>query len=90
VDHQRSGSAVAAFRVSLHRDNPHRGTGSPADLVRSTITSYADQRIQVISHRVRRATLMRIIEKYDLYPRQRKRETSEETLERCALISSSI
>ena len=55
----------------------------PIDMVRSTITSYADQRIQVISqHVMTRANLMQIIEKYNLYPKQRKRETTEEILER--------
>jgi succinoglycan biosynthesis transport protein ExoP len=55
----------------------------PPELVRSTITSYADQRIQVISQQVMtRANLMQIIEKYDLYAAQRRRETSEDTLER--------
>lgn len=54
----------------------------PEDLVRSTITSYADQRIQVISQRVMtRANLMQIVEKYNLYPSDRKRKTTEEILE---------
>src|SRR3989344_1941547 len=40
----------------------------PSDLIRSTITSYATQRIQTINQRVMtRANLMQIIEKYDLY-----------------------
>ena len=55
----------------------------PSDLVRSTITSYAAQRIQVISQRVMtRANLMQVIEKYDLYRDRRRRETTEEILER--------
>lgn len=44
----------------------------PSDLVRSTISSYADQRIQVIKQRVMTTeNLLRIIEKYDLYAKQR-------------------
>lgn len=40
----------------------------PSDLVRSTISSYADQRIQVISQQaMSRASLMQIVEKYGLY-----------------------
>jgi len=40
----------------------------PQDLVRSTVTSYADQRIQVISQRVMStANLKKIIKKFDLY-----------------------
>lgn len=54
----------------------------PPDLVRSTITSYADQRIQVISQQVMtRANLWQIVEKYDLYPDKRSREPSEAILE---------
>jgi polysaccharide biosynthesis transport protein len=55
----------------------------PVDLVRSTISSYADQRIQVISQQVMtRSNLMRIIEKFDLYPKLRRAKTMEEVLER--------
>jgi uncharacterized protein involved in exopolysaccharide biosynthesis len=55
----------------------------PSDLIRSTITSYATQRIQTINQRVMtRANLMQIIEKYDLYRSNRRTETTEEILER--------
>jgi uncharacterized protein involved in exopolysaccharide biosynthesis len=55
----------------------------PAEFIRSTITSYATQRIQTITQRVMtRANLMEIIEKYDLYHGKRKFETTEEILER--------
>ena len=55
----------------------------PADLVRSTISSYADQRIQVISQRVMtRANLMRIVEQYSLYPGFRATKSNEEILQR--------
>jgi len=55
----------------------------PPDLVRSTISSYADERIQVISQQVMtRANLMQIIEKYNLYTSYRRTHTNEETLER--------
>ncbi len=54
----------------------------PSELVRSTVTSYAAQRIQTISQRVMtRSNLMQIIEKYNLYAEDRKRKTSEEVLE---------
>lgn len=43
----------------------------PQDLVRSTVTSYADERIQVISQRVMTTqNLMEIIKKYGLYQRE--------------------
>ena len=55
----------------------------PRELVRSTITSYADERIQVIGQRVMtRATLLPIVEKFDLYPKERKYASTEEILER--------
>lgn len=55
----------------------------PTDLVRSTITSFADERIQVISQQVMtRAMLLQLVEKYDLYEKYRKRATNEEILER--------
>jgi uncharacterized protein involved in exopolysaccharide biosynthesis len=55
----------------------------PVDLVRSTVTSYADQRVQVISQRVMTTqTLLGIIRRYDLYPRERARESREELIQR--------
>jgi succinoglycan biosynthesis transport protein ExoP len=54
----------------------------PSELVRSTITTYAAQRLQMINQRVMtRANLERIIEKFDLYPRDRKKKTTEEIIE---------
>ena len=53
----------------------------PAELVRSTVTSYADQRVQTISQRVMTTqNLLRIIERYDLYPNERERDTREELI----------
>ena len=55
----------------------------PQELVRSTVTSYADERIQVISQQVMtRATLLDLVERYDLYPKLRRRVMSEEVLDR--------
>lgn len=55
----------------------------PPDLIRSTITTYAWQRIQTISQRVMtRQNLLSIVDKYNLYPGKRQRETSEEIVER--------
>lgn len=55
----------------------------PTDLVRSTVTSFADQRIQVISQRVMSsANLTRIIEQYDLYTEDKTREPREVILDR--------
>ncbi len=50
----------------------------PQDLVRTTITSYADQRIQVISQRVMTSlNLWEIIKKFELYKDMRKEEPRE-------------
>lgn len=55
----------------------------PPDLVRSTITSFADERIQVISHQVMtRPVLLQLVDKYDLYARYRERLSDEEILDR--------
>jgi succinoglycan biosynthesis transport protein ExoP len=55
----------------------------PRELVRSTVTSFADERIQVISQQVMtRTTLNQIIQRYDLYGRERRFLSTEEILER--------
>ena len=54
----------------------------PNELIQSTVTSYAAQRIQVISQRVMaRSNLMEIVEKYNLYEKERQRFTTEEVLD---------
>ena len=53
----------------------------PAELVRSTVSSYASQRVQVISQRVMTTeNLLGIIQRYDLYPEMRKRRPREEVI----------
>ena len=55
----------------------------PQEFVRSTVTSLADERIQVISQQVMtRATLLELVDRYGLYGKARQRETSEEILDR--------
>ncbi len=55
----------------------------PQELVRSVITSFADQRVQVISQRVMTTqNLLSLIERYDLYPDIRKSEPREVLLEK--------
>jgi succinoglycan biosynthesis transport protein ExoP len=47
------------------------------------VTSYADQRVQVISQRVMTTqNLLSIIRRYDLYPREQSREPREKLIER--------
>src|SRR5215472_13365780 len=53
----------------------------PQELVRSTVTSYADERVQVISKRVMTTdTLLNIIRRYDLYSKERAKGTREALL----------
>jgi succinoglycan biosynthesis transport protein ExoP len=55
----------------------------PEEFIKSTITTFADERIQVISQRVlTRTTLLQLVDKFDLYPSQRRSETNDEILER--------
>lgn len=55
----------------------------PQDLVRSTVTSYADERVQVISQRVMTTqNLLEIMKRYDLYASERRRESRERLMER--------
>jgi polysaccharide biosynthesis transport protein len=55
----------------------------PTDVVRSAVTSYADQRVQVISQRVMTSSnLLGIIEKYKLYGEGRDTSTREALTER--------
>lgn len=53
----------------------------PSELVRATISSYASQRVQVISQRVMTTdNLMNIIQRYGLYANLRKRRPREEII----------
>ncbi len=55
----------------------------PQHLIRSTITSYAWQRIQTIAQEVMtRANLLDLVNKYDLYADKRRTETSDEIVKR--------
>ena len=55
----------------------------PAELVQSTVTSYAAQRIETISQRVMtRNNLNKIVDRFNLYTEERQVETTEEILER--------
>ncbi len=54
----------------------------PEDFVRSMVTSYANQRIQMISQRVMtRSNLLDLINRYDLYADERDNKTTEKLVE---------
>ena len=55
----------------------------PSELVHSTITSYADQRIETIKQQVMsRTTLWKVVEQYNLYPDLRRSNPAEEVVKR--------
>lgn len=55
----------------------------PSELVHSTITSYADQRIETIKQQVMsRTTLWKVVEQYDLYADLRRANSTEEVVKR--------
>jgi uncharacterized protein involved in exopolysaccharide biosynthesis len=89
------GAVVLVFGVcavsALLWPPTYRSTGTilieqqelPEDLVASTITTYADQRIQVISQRVMTTdNLLRLINQFNLYPKLRARQPRESLLAR--------
>ncbi|HTP40132.1 MAG TPA: hypothetical protein VMI92_11225 [Steroidobacteraceae bacterium] len=82
---------VAVTLISLLWPATYLSTGTilieqqevPTDFVRSTISSFASQRLQVISQRVMTTTrLMQIIEKYDLYAKERRKKARETIVQR--------
>ena len=83
------GIVVLALIVAISLPATYRSTGVilieeqeiPSELVRSTITTFAAQRLQMINQRVMtRANLEKIITKFDLYAKDRKKLTSEEII----------
>ncbi len=53
----------------------------PAEFVKATISTYADQQLQIINQRIMSTTrLLDIINRFDLYPGQRGKEPIEETI----------
>ena len=82
---------VLAIAIAMLLPPQYRSTGTilieqqevPADLVRSTVTAYADQRLQVINQRVMTSTnLLDIIRRYSLYPERQGKDTREELVRR--------
>lgn len=79
-------SAVAFFLPAIYKSGSTiliEQQEIPPELVRSTVTSYAAERIQTIQARVMtRTNLLRIVDEFKLYEDERKFETSEEIVER--------
>jgi uncharacterized protein involved in exopolysaccharide biosynthesis len=84
-------AAVASTLLAVLLPPTYQATGTilieqqeiPQELVRSVITSFADQRVQVISQRVMTTqNLLSLVERYDLYPDIRQKEPREVLLEK--------
>ena len=79
------GAAIAALWPAVYQSKATiliEEQEIPPDLVRSAITSYADQRIETIKQQVMsRSTLWKIVEQYGLYAAMRRRSPTEEVLE---------
>jgi uncharacterized protein involved in exopolysaccharide biosynthesis len=83
--------SVASLLVALLLPPVYRSSGKilieqseiPPELVASTVTSYASERLQVIEQRVTTSdTLIRIINKYNLYPNERQYEPMSTLVDR--------
>jgi polysaccharide biosynthesis transport protein len=86
-----SAASVITILVALLWPPIYRSTATilieqqeiPQELVRSVITSFADQRVQVISQRVMTTqNLLALIERYNLYADVRQRQPREELLKK--------
>lgn len=82
---------VLAVAAAVLWPATYRSTGTilieqqelPQDLVQSTITTYADQRIQEISQRVMTTdNLLQLVDRFNLYPQLRKNQPREVLLEK--------
>ena len=78
--------SIAGILVAFLWPPTYRSTGTilieqqeiPTDFVRSAVTSFADQRVQVISQRVMTsANLLAVIEKFNLFAGERDQTTRE-------------
>jgi succinoglycan biosynthesis transport protein ExoP len=84
-------TTILAVIIALTLPPTYRAMGTilieqqeiPQEMVRSVITSFADQRVQVISQRVMTTqNLLSLIERYDLYPAIRQKEPREVLLQK--------
>ncbi len=54
----------------------------PPDMVRTTVTDFVEQRLQMITQQVMsRQSLLDLIKRFDLYKKERKKETTEEVID---------
>lgn len=81
---------AVAIGLALYLPPVYQSTGTilvesqriPSDLVRATVTSYADERIEVIKqHVMTHDNLFRIIKKYNLYPETVNTSTTSDLID---------
>ncbi len=76
------GTSVALLLPSIYKSSTTiliEGQQIPTEFVRSTVTSFAEERIQIITQRIMsRAKLLEIINRLKLYPKLTKKRTTEE------------
>ncbi len=84
-------ATIVTLMLALLLPPTYRATGTilieqqeiPQEMVRSVITSFADQRVQMISQRVMTTqNLLSLIERYNLYPDIRQKEPREVLLQK--------
>lgn len=55
----------------------------PLDMIRTTVTDFVEQRLQTISQQfMTRQNLLDLVQRFDLYKKERRRETNEEIVDR--------
>jgi len=78
------GGAAAMLLPSIYKSSTTiliEGQQIPTEFVRTTVTSFAEERIQIITQRIMsRARLLEIINRFNLYPSLKKRRTTEEII----------
>ena len=78
-------TAIAFFFPSVYRSTATiliESQQVPQDLIRTTVTGFAEERIKSITQQIfSRKILMNIIEDFDLYPEKRGKDPMEEILE---------
>lgn len=78
------GTSAALLLPSIYKSSTTiliEGQQIPTDFVRTTVTSFAEERIQIITQRIMsRARLLEIINRFKLYPKLRAKRTTEEII----------
>ncbi len=79
------GTSVALLLPSIYKSSTTiliEGQQIPTEFVGSTVTSFAEERIQIITQRIMtRAKLLEIINRLKLYPKLTKKRTTEEIVD---------